>query len=502
MCVAVSDTIMRKKQAKIFFLYLAVFFVAYGGFVFQVHFSNDDYDFLFHQKEIAVTVASESYRNAMGVFYWVLDVFAINVVQNQVFFGILLIVSFAWSAAVLTMEMYRAAGQDSKIFLLGTGSLFMYLNAFACEWMWYAGAYIQWMVAMLTATYAAVFVAGSEKSRKKFLIGAGLLFLTASSYQICLAHYICIVMTLLFFRFQGKVTGRFLCMLVRAAVICAFSIGGNMALTKILVSADILYPKTRLNMGNFMSVARFIIESQKDIWLNGYGLFPDWVIPFALVVILACTFWIMRGYGCFAYLYMLLTILMGQSLIYAACIMQGIERLPMRMLEPLFDVFSVCLFYLAFYAVYQKERMVCRLAGVSGMAFLLFHILSLQYSAADTVRTNTLDRYYILQIADRIRTYEQEHHIEVTAIGVCYDASLEYKYGDYIKNGYYGEILSKAFMNEWSDVSAINYYSGRSFDRTEVPQEVKEQVRQLNWDYVNLQEQMIFCGNEVYIAVY
>ena len=182
--------------------------------------------------------------------------------------------------------------------------------------------------------------------------------------------------------------------------------------------------------------------------------------------------------------------------------MQGIERLPMRMLEPLFDVFSVCLFYLAFYAVYQKERMVCRLASVSGMAFLLFHILSLQYSAADTVRTNTLDRYYILQIADRIRTYEQEHHIEVTGVGVCYDASLEYKYGDYIKNGYYGEILSKAFMNEWSDVSAINYYSGRSFDRTEVPQEVKEQVRQLNWDYVNLQEQMIFCGNEVYIAVY
>ena len=188
MCVAVSDTIMRKKQAKIFFLYLAVFFVAYGGFVFQVHFSNDDYDFLFHQKEIAVTVASESYRNAMGVFYWVLDMFAINVVQNQVFFGILLIVSFAWSAAVLTMEMYRAAGQDSKIFLFGTGSLFMYLNAFACEWMWYAGAYIQWMVAMLTATYAAVFVAGSEKSRKKFLIGAGLLFLTKYAYFTLYMH--------------------------------------------------------------------------------------------------------------------------------------------------------------------------------------------------------------------------------------------------------------------------------------------------------------------------
>ncbi|KAI4448207.1 hypothetical protein C823_002726 [Eubacterium plexicaudatum ASF492] len=30
MCVAVSDTIMRKKQAKIFFLYLAVFCCLWG----------------------------------------------------------------------------------------------------------------------------------------------------------------------------------------------------------------------------------------------------------------------------------------------------------------------------------------------------------------------------------------------------------------------------------------------------------------------------------------
>uniref|UniRef100_N2AEV5 Uncharacterized protein n=1 Tax=Eubacterium plexicaudatum ASF492 TaxID=1235802 RepID=N2AEV5_9FIRM len=35
MCVAVSDTIMRKKQAKIFFLYLAVFLLLMGDSFFR-----------------------------------------------------------------------------------------------------------------------------------------------------------------------------------------------------------------------------------------------------------------------------------------------------------------------------------------------------------------------------------------------------------------------------------------------------------------------------------
>lgn len=502
MCATNNNTERSRKWGRVFLMYLAAFFVAYGGFVFQMHFSNDDYSFIFQQKEIAVTVASESYRNMMGAVYWILDALKVNVIQNQVCLGVLLIVSFAWSATILTMEICRAAGQDDRVFLLCIGSLFIYLNAFAGEWMWYAGSYIQWTAAMLTGTYAAVFIADSEKSRKKFLMGVFMLFLTASSYQICLSHYICIVMTLTFFRFQGKITVRFLRILLRAAAACIFSVAGNMALTKILVSANILYGKTRLDMGNFMSVIKFIRDSQKDIWLNGYGLFPDWMMLFVLAVILACTVWIMRGHGVLAYLYMIATIFMGQSIIYAACIMQGIERLPMRMLEPLFNIFSVCLYYTAFYDSHKKNRAACGLACAAGTAFLLFNMLSLQYSAADTVRTNALDKYYILQIADRIQAYEQENQIEVTKIGVCYDASLEYKYSGYVDNEYYGELLTKAFMNEWSDVNAVNYYSGRNFSKTEVPLEIQNQVRLQNWDNINLEEQMIFCGNEVYIAVY
>lgn len=482
---------------------IGAYIIAYGGFVYQMHFSTDDYSSIYYQKETAVTVASESYRNILGLLYWLMDLLRINVVLHQVFFGSILLLIFAWSTTIVTVQIYTLCKKSANIMLVNLGSLFLFLNAFGSEWMWYAQAYIQWAIAVVTSVFAAVFIAGSEKNTLRWIKGVILLFFTASTYQICISHFVCIVMTLIFFRYRGQFNTKVFLLLVRAAAACIFSVLGNILLTKILISTNVLYEKSRMRLGNIGSLMEYIGKMQGEIWINGYGLFPHWTMLFVLAVIFVCAGWNMRRHGCLPFLFLLFTVFMGQCVVYAAFLLQGIPRIPMRMTMPLFSVYSVSLYYVAFSDLDQKNRAAGnKIAFATSMLFLVFNLFVLQEQAADTVRTNTLDQFYIKQIVERIREYEVDQKVEVSEVGICFDAAIEYKYKEYIEHEYFGEILTKAFINEWSDVNALNYYSGRYFTKTEVPREIKDQIKQQDWEHINLDEQLIFCGSKVYIAVY
>lgn len=65
-----------------------------------------------------------------------------------------------------------------------------------------------------------------------------------------------------------------------------------------------------------------------------------------------------------------------------------------------------------------------------------------------------------------------------------------------------GNICENPFVRTWSDITSLNYYTERNFMRVEVPEDVIEKYKMLNWDEADWDEQLTFDNDAVYICVY
>ncbi len=102
----------NKKSLFLFNFVLTV--IAYGLFVFNFHFSLDDYCVLYQQKDVAISIISESYRNCLGIIFLLLDFIGLNVTKHQIFFGVILILAIAVSVTRITHEILKYI--DGKAF--------------------------------------------------------------------------------------------------------------------------------------------------------------------------------------------------------------------------------------------------------------------------------------------------------------------------------------------------------------------------------------------------
>ena len=113
-----------------------------------------------------------------------------------------------------------------------------------------------------------------------------------------------------------------------------------------------------------------------------------------------------------------------------------------------------------------------------------------------------LDRHYIIEIDAYMRQYEEENNIQITKVGFCKDASITRKYYDDIKNMPYSELLTKAFIEEWSDYTSINYHTGRKLIKVDVPEKIQNEFIKMDWIKKDLYNQIVFDGDTAYICVY
>lgn len=66
----------------------------------------------------------------------------------------------------------------------------------------------------------------------------------------------------------------------------------------------------------------------------------------------------------------------------------------------------------------------------------------------------------------------------------------------------YGDMCANPFLAEWSDINSIRYYTGRDFERVDVPDQVQELCAGINWDEADWDNQLFFDNDAVFICLY
>lgn len=496
-------------SVKIFLINLLILFFFLGGWVFIFHFSTDDYD-INSLTGLGDYVIPSAYRFSYGIVANLLEFMQINVIKNQTAFGIVCILVWALCSTQISCELLKYFESKSKLyFLINLGTLFLFANAFIGEWFWFAEAYVAWILAIPGASYGAIFMA--RDGLRNWIMGFFFLLILAGAQQNSIPIYVFVVMTLLFFKSEGKVDKRAIFSIAKAAGTLALAVIVDVVLSLIYVSARNLQTPSRVgSIKTFLSAMKDIGGHLKEIWIRCYGILPYGILFIFLVMFLAILIHtlVRAKTGAATVFFVILILLSGQAAWFLISSSQEIFWNTMRTAAPLFGVFSCLIWLIAYWSEHPQIKFGRDIAvsTLLGILFLFVNFIPVQMELTDVLLTNAADQMYIQRIQARITSYEAATGNTITEVGFIRDQAMTYKYYTSIQTAdYWGDIAVKSFSTDWSDLNSLNYYTGRSYTKIgfqEIPDDICEYVQNRDWTEENLDEQLIFRENALYIAVY
>ncbi len=502
----------QKNKNAIFYLAgfnLFICFFVMGSFVLHEHFSIDDYWIYDHQDSSALNDISSNLRFVSGCLYYYLDRIGVNIVKNQILFGILLICVFAWASTYISIELAGSIGIQSsykKLLLLNGGTLVMLLNVSLGEYLYFSGVYLQWAISLISMVIAAVCIGKEENIRKNWTQGVLALSVTAGSYQIFIAQYAYLVMFIIYVRNKGCISRISVWAIIRAAGAALTAVAVNLVCVQSFMRMGIVGHDSRMKF-NLSEIPRLLVEivqAQKIIWVEGIGVFPKYSLGFGLVLMLVtlgvCLY--KRKANAGEYIYIGIVLLSGQCVMWAAVVLQGNISVLLRMLSPVFGVFTVGVWMFSYYCRQDGRKLIQYPVIVAIILFLGFSSIKIQEIAVDTQITNAVTKCYMQEIDSRISNYEKEYNVKVTKVGFCTDRYISYKFYNYIRSAAYGDFCYNPFLPSWSNITSLNFYSGRNLALTEVPEHIKRYYENKNWDCANWDEQIYLNNDTVYICAF
>ncbi len=507
----ITQNIQNKQFVKILGINVIMFFCFFGLFVFHKHYSTDDYYAYQSQYAVAVEVTAFSYRNCLGFLYYMLDKIHINVVENQIIFGAILLLVFAWCTTIIVWKINQKINLEEKVHILciiELGTIILFANSFVSEWIWFSLAYVQWIFSVLGSVYAAIIITRNQNQVKNWFLGLLWLVVVAGTYQIMIADYVYFVMFFIFIDMKGRWSKESFWLIVRAAVPAILSIVLNIVFTNLLSTFGVVpggLGRMKLTFSGVRKSLWEIFVFQKKLWIDGIGLLPKYspfVCLLVLMVILSLVTY--KKVHFLTYFYIFLLCISGQGVMYMAQIMSG-TGMNARMLVPIYGTYAILLWLICYYASSELEKynIYRNFAGSMFAAFLVVNIVSIYLNTMDAIKTNTIDKFYIDEILAHIEDYERRQNTKIMSVGFCRDANLTYKYYDYINNrNYHDAIAYRAFATDWSDYTAFCFYSNRKLERIDVPEQIKNDFAYQDWIAPDMEKQVVFEENKVYICIY
>jgi len=477
----------------------------FGTYVFYPHYSADDYNNYYCMNYIGAAHSYLSMRPIVGIVCWVLAKLGMNFVRDQVFFGILLLLSIILLTTKLTFLISEKMNiKDIKsIVLLNLGSLLLMGNAFTSEYFWYASAYVPWIISIIGLALSITYFSKEENLMKNSLFSFVWLFIAVGSYQIIAIQYVAIVLFIVYIEQNKKINKTTLIILSRAGLILIVAMVCNMIISK-PIGIMLGYTgggATRLNFDfNLVSsiVHDYIVKAQPAIWIECMGTLPQTSMLIVFVLLMAaCT--VCSKNTALNLIWATVICIVVEGMICMIQILQGGFWPTLRTYVPIFSIFSI----LIWMNVYDKqciEKM--KIIFIISIVFLILNYIEIQVNTIDVIKTNTIDKEYARQIDARIQSYEDSSGIQVTKIGFVSDAYRLSKYESVVTNYIVGDLCERAFATSWSDCNSIRYYTGRELERVDVPEPYASQFSSRDWTMMQLDEQLVFDNDAVYIAVY
>lgn len=484
-------------------------FITFGEFIFNTHYSSDDFYCIYNQKGEAIAVTYQSYRAILGTIYYLLDIVGINVVNCQKSMGVLMLILFAFATSLITIIFYNLVKKKIKdwriIILINLGSLLLIINVFVSEWIWFSLAYIQWGISVLFAILAIYFFS-KEFSRLKNCFWAFVcLTIAAGCYQVVIAIYAFFIMTYIYLKWNCKITMKVLYDVFIAAFIAAMAILINIILSKGLGYINGMnHVGSRMEITNIFGKVLMIFKNEKLVWKNAVGMMPSFFLVSVGIVYVGIIIYsyVIGNYRFLDFLWIGVIMISGNVVRWLLVLAQGEFWQPARILVPFMCIFAVFNIITIYYSNGNKKILMLDIIIVC--LLLLCNFVEIQRNKFDCIKTNSIQENEMRTIAMYIKEYEEENNISINYVSVIRDENPTYKYLDILNNtSYNGEMATRSLVTTWSDGEMVKHYLEKEIEEIETNGKEKLNLfEKENYDYFSVEEQVKFIGDTVYICAY
>lgn len=136
--------------------------------------------------------------------------------------------------------------------------------------------------------------------------------------------------------------------------------------------------------------------------------------------------------------------------------------------------------------------------GVITLGMVILNCIYYVFASSELLATNYLDRNIAKTIIEEINNYQGETGINIENIGLCKDKNVRATYDGL---HWLGVLTTRSMGTDWAVIETIELYSGKKYNKIEVPSKYKEKFLNKDWNYFN-DEQLIFEGNNLFICIY
>ena len=235
---------------------------------------------------------------------------------------------------------------------------------------------------------------------------------------------------------------------------------------------------------------------------DSYTLLPGLYIP-GLVLLLAVgvtSYLLFKNKGGLAVLYYVVALCGSLIVIFAIPFVGDGFVFPPRMSFLMYLFMGLVLMTTIALLSKNDIKNLLELLSVVAMACVWLQIIFGSFIVSGRYVSNTLDRVYSRIILEEIEKYEEENGVTVTKLGVTTDA---YAPAFYEESKTHYEQINERIMG-LSTRSMFEAWWGRHFDSANgVPSEIYEKhFSGKDWDYFDVNEQLVIDGDTAYICVY
>ncbi len=147
--------------------------------------------------------------------------------------------------------------------------------------------------------------------------------------------------------------------------------------------------------------------------------------------------------------------------------------------------------------IWDKENFRSNFIMIMLITYLCSNIISATTLIDYHKQVNELEKIETLKIKEYIEEYEKNNNIEIKNIGLIVICNEEEKgYFEEVKNK--SVITQNAVKTKWSSNGAINFYTGRKFQKIDL--NIEESLKYLQ--YFNENDYYICVGDTIYVKVY
>ena len=377
-----------------------------------------------------------------------------------------------------------------------------FVNVFMIELMLFPEMAMDFMFNNL-AIAAAIFLSVSElKPRLKW---GGYLWFTLvalGSYQSYIGIIETFTLVALFFKYADHKKARYGESAV-ALIFGGFASVANVIIVKIMVAKNLIADSGRgatVSISDILHNLHILAKYQLSFWKNADGLLPEGFMPM-IALIMICGF----GY----YLYQLSSV---EKKVYITIILIGCYVLAFAphlvekniLLTPRSNI-AVWSWIASVLLIIYSNVPALRIEKIFPYVIVILigvNIYAMQDMAENESALNAIDMTEAKLIADRIQQYESQTGNAVCNIATVWDKNETY----YQPSSRYhtGELGGRIMATGYSNYRLIGYELDRRWlNSVEMNQEVyQEYFAGKDWDNLDLDEQLVFLGDTLYLAVY